>query len=229
MNRKVVIIAILFIIIGTLFLVFPNASNLIYEKDVRERRQIFITKVEAIENGERLNELYNFLVSENERIYNSHQSKLIDESSYERTMVNLNDYGLEDNIIGYINIPKINIELPIILGANQENMRKGAVHLTQTSYPVGGINTNSVIAAHRGYGKAEMFRHIEKLELDDEIDIRNFKEELIYKVYEKKIINQSDIDEIKIEEGEDIITLLSCQWKNGFKMRYMIKARRYNK
>ena len=78
-------------------------------------------------------------------------------------------YGIKNNIIGYLSIPKIKISLPVFLGANEENMKKGAVHLTETSYPVGGDNTNCVIAAHRGYSKAAMFREIEKLELNDKI------------------------------------------------------------
>ena len=125
-----------------------------------------------------------------------------------------------------ISIPKINIEVPILLGANTANMKKGAVHLTETSYPIGGVNTNSVIAAHRGYGKATLFRYIDKIGVGDKIRIRNFKEELTYEVYETKIINPDDISELEIQEGQDIITLITCHPYRINTQRYIVKAKR---
>ena len=83
----------------------------------------------------------------------------------------------------------MNVELSILLGANTENMRELAVHLTETFYPVGGENTNCVIAAHRGYSRADRFRNIEKLEIGDEIYIQNFRETLVYQVVELRVIS----------------------------------------
>ena len=105
-------------------------------------------------------------------------------------------------------------------------MKKGAVHLTETSYPIGGENTNSVIAAHRGYGKAQLFRHIEKLEYGDKIYIQNFREELVYEVYEIKLVNPDTISELAIEEGKDIITLITCHPYRVNAQRYIVKAKR---
>ena len=105
-------------------------------------------------------------------------------------------------------------------------MKKGAVHLTETSYPIGGVNTNSVIAAHRGYGKATLFRHIDKIGVGDKIHIRNFKEELTYEVYETKIINPDDVSELEIQEGQDIITLITCHPYRVNTQRYIVKAKR---
>ena len=71
-----------------------------------------------------------------------------------------------------------------------------------------------------------MFRHIEKLEVGDEIFIRNFKEELTYKVYELKIINPDDIRELEIKSGDDIITLITCHPYRVNNQRYIVKAQR---
>lgn len=225
--KKLKILAILFIIIGIIIFFFPQISNYIYENNVEAEKDKFVKTTEDNSNN-MLEQLYNDLKQENEKLYKNKQANLVDPFSYEQSSIDLKKYGIENNVIGYIKIPKMNIELPILLGANTSNMKKGAVHLTETSYPIGGVNTNSVIAAHRGYGRATMFRHIEKLENGDKIYIKNFKEELVYTVYEIKIIEPNDITELEIKEGEDIITLITCHPYRVNNQRYIVKAVRAN-
>ena len=207
-NLFLKILAIIFIIIGIIIFLFPYISNYIYEKNVEENKKEFIIQIQ------------------NKQLYENEQKDLIDPFSYEQPSIDLSKYGIQDNIIGYIQIPKMNIELPILLGANSANMKKGATHLTQTSYPIGGLNTNSVIAAHRGYSKAELFRHIEKLEQGDRIYIQNFKEQIVYEVFKIKLVEPDDISELRISEGEDIITLITCHPYRVNTHRYIVKARR---
>lgn len=226
-KRKILnIVAILFILIGIILFCFPSASNYIYEKNVETEKEKFVVKITDEQNENILDKLYKKLQEENQKIYEEKQNKLVDPFSYEQSAIDLSEYGIENNVIGYISIPKINIEVPILLGANTANMKKGAVHLTETSYPIGGVNTNSVIAAHRGYGKATLFRHIDKIGVGDKIYIRNFKEELTYEVYETKIINPDDISELEIQEGQDIITLITCHPYRINTQRYIVKAKR---
>lgn len=228
--RKLKILAILFIMVGIIIMFFPQLSNYVYENKVKSEKEDFVNTVANnsgnTEQEQLLEQLYEDLKSQNEELYSNKQENLVDPFSYEQPSIDLNKYGITNNTIGYIRIPKLNIELPVLLGANTVNMKKGAVHLTETSYPIGGENTNSVIAAHRGYGKATMFRHIEKLEVGDEICIRNFKEELTYKVYEIKIINPDDIRELEIKSGDDIITLITCHPYRVNNQRYIVKAQR---
>ena len=178
------------------------------------------------DNIDPLEKLYEELKFRNEELYKNKQENLVDPFSYEQPSIDLSEYGIQDNTIGYIRIPKMEIEVPILLGANSANMKKGAVHLTETSYPIGGENTNSVIAAHRGYGKAKLFRHIEKLEKEDLIYIQNFREELVYKVYEIKLVTPDSISELAIQEGQDIITLITCHPYRVNTQRYIVKAKR---
>ena len=228
MNKRkiLIIVAILFILIGIILFCFPSASNYIYEKNVETEKEKFVVKITDEQNENILDKLYKKLQEENQKIYEEKQNKLVDPFSYEQSAIDLSEYGIENNVIGYISIPKINIEVPILLGANTANMKKGAVHLTETSYPIGGANTNSVIAAHRGYGKSTLFRHIDKIGVGDKIHIRNFKEELTYEVYEIKIINPDDISELEIQEGQDIITLITCHPYRVNTQRYIVKAKR---
>lgn len=228
MNKRkiLIIVAILFILIGIILFCFPSASNYIYEKNVETEKEKFVVKITDEQNENILDKLYKKLQEENQKIYEEKQNKLVDPFSYEQSAIDLSEYGIDNNVIGYISIPKINIEVPILLGANAVNMKKGAVHLTETSYPIGGANTNSVIAAHRGYGKATLFRHIDKIGVGDKIHIRNFKEELTYEVYETKIINPDDVSELEIQEGQDIITLITCHPYRVNTQRYIVKAKR---
>lgn len=220
------ITAILLIFIGITLFCFPYLSNYVYEQEVEENKEEFIVKITKKENEDILQKLYEELKRRNEELYENKQVNLYDPFSYEQPSIDLSEYGIEDNIIGYIRIPKMDIDIPILLGANSVNMKKGAVHLTETSYPIGGVNTNSVIAAHRGYGKAKLFRHIEKLEYGDKIYIQNFREELVYEVYDIKLVSPDDISELVVQEGEDIITLITCHPYRVNTQRYIVKAKR---
>ena len=109
-----------------------------------------------------------------------------------------------------MNIPSIRITLPIYLGANNSNMKLGAAHLTGTSYPIGGNNTNSVIAAHRGFYKTLMFRHIDRIKIGDKLYIKNFKETLTYRAVKIDIIDSKNINSLVIQDNRDMITIISC-------------------
>lgn len=220
-------VAILFILIGIGLILYPYLSNYFYSKDVEDDKEEFIESTVAdSDDNELLEKLYEELKRRNEELFASNQENLVDPFSYEQVTIDLSEYGIYDNTIGYINIPKMNIDIPILLGANTENMQKGATHMTETSYPIGGENTNSVIAAHRGWYKSKMFRNIDKLEIGDVIYIQNFREELVYYVYDIKIIEPTDLSELKIEEGEDIITLITCHPYLINTHRYIVKAAR---
>lgn len=147
----------------------------------------------------------------NEQIYEDGQKDLKDPFSYEEASFDLTQYGFEENVIGYISIPKIDVELPIYLGATNENMKHGAVHLSQTSLPIGGGNTNSVIAAHRGtVNRGPMFQEIDQLEIGDSVQITNLWETMDYEVIEIRVIEPDEVKEVMIREGEELLTLLSC-------------------
>ena len=86
---------------------------------------------------EALQRLYEELCARNEELYATRQEGLRDPFDYQQPAVSLADYGLADDVIGFLRIPALELELPIVLGANEENLKRGAAHLTQTSYPVG--------------------------------------------------------------------------------------------
>jgi len=213
------VLAIALAVAGVCVAAYPTALNMAYDEQVRRQQAQF----KAGDTDP--DRLYEFLVKENERLHEQGQSGLVDAFSYEIPGVDLSTYGLQDNRIGFIEIPAIGANLPIYLGATRENMRHGAVHLTQTSYPIGGPNTNAVIAAHRG-GTLEMFRDIHKISIGDEILVTNFRERLRYQANQIQIISPDDINRIKIQEGRDLITLISCNPLGKNYERYVLYAER---
>ena len=107
-------------------------------------------------------------------------------------------------------------------------MRLGAVHLTGSSYPIGGNNTNSVIAAHRGYYKTSMFRHIDNIKIGDRLYIKNFRETLLYRAVEIAIIDSNDIGKLGIQDNKDLVTLISCHPYPFNYQRYVVYFERVN-
>ena len=110
--------------------------------------------------------LYAFMVRYNETIYTQGQTGLSCEYDYQKPSFRLSDYGIGDEVFGVISIPVMELEMPIFLGATEQHMADGAAHLSQTSLPIGGENTNCVIAGHRGYNGASYFRYIDKLKVE---------------------------------------------------------------
>lgn len=216
---------------GLILLIYPVITEWMYEREVEQKKEIFREQIKNIPSGqsedkEAFDKLYQELKRRNEQLYMERQKDLADPWSYEQPDIDLSAYGLQGNVIGFLSIPRMDIELPILLGANTDNMRLGAVHLTETSYPVGGENTNCVIAAHRGYSKAPMFREIQRLETGDKIYIENFQETLTYEVTETKIISPTDVDQLLIREGEDFVTLITCHPYGGNYQRYVVYCER---
>ena len=215
------VVAVVLAVIGVSVAAYPSARNLAYDRQVAEQRSQF----RAGDADSAYEDLYRFLVRENERLHSEGQAGLVDAFSYQVPGVDLSSYGLTDNRIGFVEIPAIGANLPIYLGATRENMAVGAVHLTQTSYPIGGTNTNAVIAAHRG-GTLEMFRNVHKIALGDQIVITNFRERLLYEAREIRIISPDDINQVKIQDGRDLITLVSCNPLGRNYERYVLYAER---
>ena len=120
-----------------------------------------------------------------------------------------------NGIMGYIEIPAINIDLPIYHGTTGTAMEKGAGHMEGTSLPVGGIGTHAVISAHSGMASAKLFTDIDQLEVGDKFYIHVLDEVLAYKV--DQILPMVDKDDhetlekaLQIEEGKDQVTLFTC-------------------
>ena len=173
-------------------------------------------------------ELYSAMQAYNEKIYSEGQSGLCDPWSYTVPAIDLSAYGLAaDEAIGVLQIPSIGVSLPIYSGASYANLAKGAAVLSQTSLPVGGENTNTVIGAHRGWNATDYLRDVEEVQLGDEVIVTNFWGELHYTVSEIKIIEPDDIAQVLIQPGRDLLTVFTCHpYASGGRYRYLLICER---
>jgi sortase family protein len=172
-------------------------------------------------------ELWEDMVRYNQNIAAQGQSGLSCAYDYQKASFQLADYGLPDEIFGVLSIPAIDLEMPIYLGATEQHMADGAAHLSQTSLPIGGMDTNCVIAGHRGYSGASYFRYLDKLHVGDTVSVTNLWETLTYRVSEIRIIDPSDVDEILIQPGRELLTLLTCHpYASGGRQRYVVYCER---
>ncbi|HEP1479987.1 TPA: class C sortase [Streptococcus pyogenes] len=112
--------------------------------------------------------------------------------------------------MGHIEIPAMNVDLPMYAGTNEEVLQKGAGHLEGTSLPIGGNSTHSVITAHTGLPTAKLFTDLTKLKVGDKFYIHNIKEILAYQVDRIKVVEPSDFSDLLIVPGHDYVTLLTC-------------------
>lgn len=233
LRAAIVIWAVLMCALGAAFCAFPYIEGNIKEQQIQQEVNLFKDRLETMptepptsvmETSPREHEgLWNDMVAYNQHLLETEQSGLTDPWAYQQSSFRLKSYGFNDEVFGLISIPKLDVELPIYLGATDINMAAGAAHLSQTSLPIGGENTNCVIAGHRGYGAYPYFRYIAELQAGDEVIITNLWETLRYTVTDTKIIQPNEVNEILIQEGREILTLLTCHpYASGGKQRYLV-------
>lgn len=163
----------------------------------------------------------------NQTISQEGQTGLSDPSAYEEASFRLANYGLESEVFGVLSIPRLELNMPIYLGATKQNMANGAAVMGQTSLPIGGSNTNCVLAGHRGWNGAAYFLYINQLEPGDIVTVTNLWETLAYQVVDTQIISPNDVDAIHIQPGRELLTLLTCHPPaSGGKQRYLVFCER---
>ncbi len=224
-NSVLAIIAILLLAAGIGVICLPYIRQSFYQAEAKQAGQAFAARA-ARYTKEEMDEIYEQMLKYNRSLYEHGQDRLVDAFSYEEVAFSLTESGFEEDMAGYLMIPRMEIELPIYLGAGKENLSRGAAHLSQTSLPIGGDNTNAVIAAHRGMAGAEMFRHLDVLEPGDLIYITNYRETLVYQVTGTAVIRPDDIGRILIQPGRDMVTLITCHPYRYNYQRYIVYSER---
>ena len=115
-----------------------------------------------------------------------------------------------DEMMGSVEIPKINIKIPIYHTTEEEVLNKGAGHLEGSSLPVGGVNTHAVISAHRGLPSASLFTDLDQLKPGDHFLLHVLNETLCYEVDKISVVKPEDTTALAVEDGQDLVTLLTC-------------------
>ena len=160
----------------------------------------------------------------NESLVKNGQDGMRSRADVESFALSALDFGYSENLIGTLEIPRMEIELGLYLGADGENMAKGAAVFGMTSLPLGGDSENTAIAGHRGWRGSPMFRDIQLLQMDDPIYITTPWDTLTYRVCEIRIVTPEDNSWCRIQPGRTLISLMPCHPYGQNYQRYIVFA-----
>ena len=201
--------ACLIFIIGLLVLFYPTFSDLWNQY---RQNQLISSYVETLErmDQEDYSALWNEAKAYNDRLdpafhdaFTGTEPEADDEYW---SLLNLNG----DGIMGYIEIPKISVRLPIYHGTGDESLQHGAGHLAGTSLPIGGAGTHSVLSGHRGLPSALLFTDLDKMEEGDTFVLSILNEKLVYQVDQIQVVEPDQVSSLRVEPGQDYVTLITC-------------------
>ena len=199
-------------IVGVLLCAFPLLSSIYTGVEQNNmlstyKSEVTATDTQTIEEQVELAHEYNealFQIS-NSSVGDMSTDILSDESY--NSILDITGKG----IIGTIEIPKIDVNLPIYHGTDDDVLSNGIGHLQNSSFPVGGENTRTVLTGHRGLPNAKLFTRLDELKKDDLFYIRVGNKTLAYQIYKIEIVKKEEApDVLGIEEGKDLATLLTC-------------------
>lgn len=199
---------ILLFITGLLIASYPIISNWYYTVENNNQIVDFKEAVDEMSQAE-IDERIDLARAYNETL---DPSKLADPYT-EREKKGVENYArmLEAREkIGYLDVPKINQQIPVYAGTSEDVLQKACGHLEGTSLPIGGKSTHSVITAHRGLPQVKLFRDLDKMEVGDVFYYTNVKETLAYQVDQILVIEPWNFDPVLVVDGKDYMTLLTC-------------------
>ena len=215
---------ILFLIGLTVFL-YPEVSKLMV--DIENKSQFaqyeyaFSTRTEEeIQDDIKIFEKYNESVASETESYVDPFIGGVLQKQYQAPSV------VKNGAFGYLEIPRIQEILPIFLGATKDNLAKGVAQLETTSLPVGGTGTNCVIAGHRGYYAASVFRYLDQMKIGDRVYVYVYGKTLTYEVTGAEIIAPNQTEKLLIDPDLDQLTLLTCTPYRVSTHRLLIHTRR---
>ena len=224
MRKTSLLLAALLAVAGIYVMLWPVLTGHRLQADTDATVQSFL---EERKPEQQYPELMAALQEYNRQLYKEKQCNLTDLEACEEPAADLTTYGIEDEIIGVLEIPAMELIMPVYLGASDAHLAAGAAVLGNTSAPIGGNSTNCVIAGHRGWRGADYFRYIDRLQAGDTVTLTNLWETLTYTVADIRIIQPHEVDKIKIQQGRDLLTLISCHpYASGGRQRYVVCCER---
>ena len=231
MRKKVniIVIAVLFLA-GLSVLLYPFVAN---QWNSYRQSRLMSSYEEGVAEKEAAGQIDYEAEWEKARIYNDNLMPMILPDSFavaeasdrdEAYMACLNING--DEVMGIVEIPKIDVELPIYHTTDEEVLQIGAGHLEGSSLPVGGESTHAVISAHRGLPSATLFTDLDKLEEGDHFLLHILDDTLAYEVDAINVVEPDETELLSVVEGEDLVTLLTCTPYGVNTQRLLVRGHR---
>ncbi len=206
------VLVVIIFLVGISIMLYPFISSMINNLNSRNNAEVYFTDDGEIDNSQ----LYKQI--EEAQQYNKNMvdglvlTDPFDPGVYEKMSEEYQNLLVtgSNGIMAYVDIPKIDVLLPIYHGTSDEVLQNGAGHLQNTSFPVGGESTHSVISAHTAYPTDTFFDYLTDLVIGDEFYIRIKSEILKYEVDQIKVVEPTNAEDLRVIDGKDHITLLTC-------------------
>ena len=207
-NKK---LGIVIIIVGIIILLYPILSDLLFDHNHSVAITQYKEKI-SIMDGENLNKQKEENKKYNQQLLNAEDAQIISagENTVEKegiSYINLLNVG---EVLGYVEVPRIDINLPIYHGISKNVLESGVGHMPNTSLPTGEVGTHCVLAAHSGLVRAKLFDDIDKMVEGDVFFVSTLNEKFAYKVDQIKVVKPEETKYIEIDEEKDYVTLLTC-------------------
>lgn len=190
---------------------YPVISNYVNEKYASEIHTAYEEVVQQADNtalveAKELAIAYNEAITPGAAEEAYSQAALLEASVDYESQLNIADNG----IMGYVEIPKINVNLPIYHGTGNDSLERGVGHLLGSSLPVGGESTHAILTGHSGMASQKMFTDLEQLGIGDVFYLHVLDETLAYQVVAINVVLPNDTTYLGISEEEDLCTLVTC-------------------
>lgn len=208
---------------GLCLILYPTVSDWWNSFHQSQAIASYVNEVDNTSESERqaiLDEAYAY----NDRLKSRSSSFILTEAEKAEydSMLNVGSAG----IMGVIQIPAINVNLPIYHGTEEEVLQVGVGHIAGSSLPVGGKGTHSLLSGHRGLPSARLFTDLDQLKEGDTFIITVLDHVLTYQIDQIRIVLPEEVDQLSIVEGEDYCTLITCTPYGINTHRILVRGRR---
>lgn len=209
-EKLAIFLFILMIVAGLGIILYPLISNQLSKKNyqaVIDNYKSTVNIKKNTQNEQMINEAraYNHALTST-NIDDVFQNPKRESSSEYLSILNINRNGM----MGYISIPKIDVRIPIYHGTSSDILQKGVGHLEGSSFPVGGENAHAILSAHRGLPSSRLFTDLDQLKEDDIFYIYILDQIFAYQVDQILVTEPSETDALRIVDGKDYVTLVTC-------------------
>lgn len=201
-NKVITLVLILVFLAGLSLLLYPTVSNYWNTLHASQAVENYVQEVQNL-NDEQYEKMLDAARTYNRSLLNGRSDE--QKEAYQ-SLLNLDGSG----IMGYIEIPTIELSLPIYHNTEDSVLQIAVGHIDWSSLPIGGESTHSVLSGHRGLPSAKLFTNLDKLVVGDRFVIRVLNEVMTYEVDRILIVEPTDLSTLTIEDGKDLCTLVTC-------------------
>lgn len=206
MKKITRIFSLILILSGIGLAAYPIVSNILAQKNASQAIVNYDDEIEDMDQ-ESIDAAKEAMKQFNEQLGHAVIQEAAEEAAENVSHVDMLNVG---EIIGYLTVPVIDVNLPIYYGTSDDVLAKGVGYIEETSFPLGGESTHCVLTGHRGLPSAELFTNMDKVSEGDLFYLHILDEVLAYEVDQIKVVDPDNTDDLQIVEGEDYVTLVTC-------------------